>query len=220
MTVSSQEANHTLAKLLETWLKSSSSSSSSSCSEHDFVGAYVLACLALRKPRRYLCKVFKTPLLVIEDEDEASHRVSSTLGSFEGLLDVLDEAYILRRLGSVSSAYIHIEDASSIPIATIFNHFQLVGIKHNENNFVNISIIKWALGKLPFTLMLDYIPTPIEVLMMQATGRRVLTVFTSHTNLSKQHVGRLNYMSGSKIHARNAFDFSVHDMVSKYNVHT
>ena len=218
-----------LSELLHSWISPPSSSSSSpsssssspsppsssSCAYNDVVGAYILACLALRKPRRYLCKVFKAPLVSNEISKATLLQVSRGLGDFEGLLDILDRAYLLRRLQACPNVKTmnFNDDISRIPVAVIFNHFQLVGIKHNENNFVNISIIQWALGKLPFTLMLDYIPTPMEVLKMQATGNRVLTVFTSHTNLSKEHVGRLHYMSGAKLHARNALEFCIHDMV-------
>ena len=150
-----------------------------------------------------------------EKSQAAFSEVSDGLGHFEGLLDILDRAYLLRRLRSCSCGITisSEDDLRTVPVAVIFNQFQLVGIKHNENNFVNNSIIQWSLKKLPFVLMMDYIPTPVEVLRMQAEGKRVLTVFTSQANLSKEHVGRLHYMSGAKIHARNALEFCIHDMV-------
>ena len=59
------------------------------------------------------------------------------------------------------------------------------GIKKNNNNYVNASIVNWCLATYRFKLLF-HIPTPIEVLTMQADRERVITMFTDYDNLCKK----------------------------------
>ncbi|CAE7420739.1 unnamed protein product [Symbiodinium microadriaticum] len=60
--------------------------------------------------------------------------------------------------------------------------------------------------------MYSRIPTPMEVLRMQAAGERVVTMFLTKEELSSFHVAKLHYMSGQQLCAKDAVDFLVHDL--------
>eukprot|EP00602_Paraphysomonas_sp_CaronLab_P005947 CAMPEP_0185035098 /NCGR_PEP_ID=MMETSP1103-20130426/25846_1 /TAXON_ID=36769 /ORGANISM="Paraphysomonas bandaiensis, Strain Caron Lab Isolate" /LENGTH=296 /DNA_ID=CAMNT_0027572023 /DNA_START=308 /DNA_END=1198 /DNA_ORIENTATION=+ len=69
---------------------------------------------------------------------------------------------------------------------------------------------------MPVILMTE-IPTPMEVLRMQADGNRVVTMFTSVEQLSTCHVAKLQYMAGDQLHSRDPFEFLVHDIKHMYH---
>jgi hypothetical protein len=142
-----------------------------------------------------------------------SERRCANLGDFTDLLAMLGPAAVgkLPELcrgypGGSSSPLVRCED---IPIAAVFARIGLVSL----SNRINVCIHEWLLGRRPCVLTVDRIPFPMEVLRMQAAGTRVVTMFTSVENLMKEHVSQLAYMSGEKMHSRDALDFLCHDLL-------
>lgn len=164
--------------------------------DYDFVGLYILAYLGVRRPRKWI----SGKLLCAEIETEELK--SSTIGNIPYITDLLSITYLAKHFG---------ENFQSTKIISIFNQKQLCGIKKNSENFVNKSLVHWALGHRPFNLI-THIPSPMEVLRMQSRGTRVITSFIREHELLTHHVAKLTYMDDNKIHARDAFEFLVHDM--------
>jgi hypothetical protein len=98
-----------------------------------------------------------------------------------------------------------------ISILTIFNRLVFVGIKGNKDNYVNVSIIKWAMGRRDYNLLF-HIPSPLSVLKMQSEGKRVITMFLQKEELETHHVAMLSYMEGMQLHKRDSFEFLLHDI--------
>ncbi len=62
------------------------------------------------------------------------------------------------------------------------------------------SLIQWHLGQYPLVLS-DHIPTPLELLQIQANGKRVITVFKKASDWQTTHLGK------------SAWEFIVHDLI-------
>lgn len=164
--------------------------------EYDFGGLYILAYLSLRRPHKWSCGKFPT---LLADPDDY---YSSKLVDIPHILPLLTERYLLKIFGV---------NYVEITVISIFASLRFTGIKKNSDNFVNQCIVSWARNKRPFVLLRE-IPTPLQVLRMQATGHRVATAFLSFEELSSHHIAKLHYMEGHQNHSKDAFEFFVHDL--------
>ena len=79
----------------------------------DLVGAYLLTCLSLRRPARYLSCPLK--LRVVSDET-VLRAVSVPIGYFSGLMELLGADFIERKCELKIG-----ELAADVPIAVVFN---------------------------------------------------------------------------------------------------
>ena len=79
----------------------------------DLVGAYILTCLSLRRPARYLSCPLKRR--VVTDET-ALRAVSVPIGCFSGLLELLGADFIGRKCELKAG-----ELAAELPVAVVFN---------------------------------------------------------------------------------------------------
>ena len=62
------------------------------------------------------------------------------------------------------------------------------------------SLFNWHLGKYPLVLW-NHIPTPLELLKIQADGKRVITVFNQAEEWEQLHLGK------------TAWEFIIHDLI-------
>jgi hypothetical protein len=200
--------------------------------EYDVVGAFILSYLALRKPNKWIGGVIKQSVVPIDDALYMA-TPSCSLSEFPGLLSIVSESYVARKLCNI------IGDRDEITIMSIFNHLNLAGIKKNTSNFINDVLVKWAMSHqhslthdddleqcnlchsthdvlpycaLPRIQLLTSIPYPMEVLRMQASNSRVVTMMVSEAQLSSCHVAKLTYMAGMHNHSRDPFEFLLHDL--------
>lgn len=163
--------------------------------DFDLVGSVILAYLSFKRPRKYLGRLSR-PVSVAS----SSSRLISTLPA--SFLQIISLEYIARKLKV---------DPISISVMTIFNEAAFIGIKGNKNNYINTSLVEWALGARPYILMF-HIPTPMEVLRQQASGMRVVTVFKEFDELLSMHTAMLYYMKGEENHAKTSIEFTLHDL--------
>lgn len=168
---------------------------------YDFVGSFILAYAATRRPRRWDCGKIDPPILQVSSTQLLPPSIK--VNSVPELMNMLDMAKLRR--------YFPSRDMDEISILDVFNRIRISGIKKNNDNLVNRAVLLWAAGQWPFEL-LTFIPTPMQVLRMQALGTRVVTLFYKENELASYHVAKLTYMSGMKIASKNAFDFLVHDL--------
>jgi hypothetical protein len=159
-------------------------------------GAFLLSFMAIKRKRRWAAGLFTESIV-----SEPLH--SLPLHKFPGLVEMLDDQYIQKKTGSFYEP--------DISVISVFNYLHLVGIKNNSSNFVNRTMVMWCLGRRPFVL-LTHIPSPMEVLRMQAAGQRVVTMFLTTQELMSYHVAKLQYMSGQQLCRKDALDFLVHDL--------
>lgn len=164
--------------------------------EYDFGGLYILAYLSIRRSKKWSAGLFQSPII---NSNEYS---SKKLVDIPHIIELLDENY-LRKLFNIQY--------DNLTVVSIFSNIRFTGIKKNVDNFINKSIVYWAVNKRPFVL-LTYIPTPIQVLRMQALGQRVATTFLLIEQLSTCHTAKLNYMEGQQNHSKDAFEFFIHDL--------
>jgi hypothetical protein len=61
-------------------------------------------------------------------------------------------------------------------------------------------------------VQLIVICSPMEVLRMQSSGTRVVTLFTTRKELSSMHISQLYYMEGMQNHAKDPLEFLLHDL--------
>jgi hypothetical protein len=167
--------------------------------DYDFVGLYILAYLSLRRPSKWACG--KISLI---DCTELHNISSAALCSIPHFNTLVSDTYLKKLFGG--------DNISDITVVEIFSKIRFTGIKKNTDNFVNNSIVQWALGKRPYNIMCR-VPSPLEVLRMQASGRRVITSFVTIDDMSKPHTAQLTYMGNNINHSRDPFEFLVHDMV-------
>ena len=102
-------------------------------------------------------------------------------------------------------------DVEDLTIGLVMNNARLCSIQQNKKNCVNIGLIEWALGNRPFDVLFT-IPEPIEVLQMQAHGRRVISILITEEELRTVHSSRLLYMESEPYHHRDANEFLCHDL--------
>jgi hypothetical protein len=171
--------------------------------DHDFVGVFILAYAAYRRPKnKWSCGRLKPCVTDSALLGETTRSIKVV--EIPKLLEMLNQKHLEKLFGSQI-------DILDLTIVDIFNHVKLTGIKKNNDNMTNKAIVNWALRMWPFKL-LTYIPTPMEVLRMQASRCRVITLFYNECDLASVHEAKLTYMTGSKVAAKDAFDFLIHDI--------
>jgi len=168
-------------------------------SPSDFAGSYILYYLGTRRKNKWAGGNLKKSIIEHRKENEA---VSKRVCDIPGLLQVLDPDYLFRKLSI---------DITEISVITVFNRLTLTGLKANNDNYVNVSIVLWALNQYPFRLLF-HIPSPMAVLRMQCQGERVVTVLVEEEELGREHVAPLSYMQDMPLHGRDAFEFLLHDL--------
>lgn len=89
-----------------------------------------------------------------------------------------------------------LKDDNSSPAMTFLQNYSWKG--HTDR--IRRALIKWHQGHYPLVLW-ERIPTPLELLKCQATGRRIVTVFTQDEEWDQMHLGK------------SAWDFIVHDLI-------
>ena len=165
-------------------------------SEADFGGLYILSYISKRRPKKWSAGLLQEPIL------NTFFYQSKKLSEIPFILDLLDEKY-LRKLFPLQF--------NDLTVITIFSSIKFTGIKKNTDNFINQSIVYWSIKRRPF-ILLTYIPTPLQVLRMQANGERVATIFLSADQLSTYHTAQLSYMEGHQNHSKDSFEFFIHDL--------
>ena len=182
-----------------------------SLSDYDVLGIYLLLYLGSRSPRSWCAgRLQPTMSLQYDIPMDVIHQRSVMISEVPGLLDTIGGGdYQLRTMG--------IRDHQNVSILEIFNVLKLNGIKKNNDHFVNRCLMLWA-GRDPRCRLhlMFRIPTPMEVMRQQAQGERVVTVFTSITDLSRHHIAMLHYMDGGQLHARDPFEFTLHDLTHMF----
>lgn len=165
----------------------------------DLVGAALLAMMSVRKRNSWIGGILPSPI-VSEYEEMISQ--SCKVNDIPGLYELI---------GPYVSKKCAVAGIEQLSIFQIFNRVKLANIKHNNDDYINHSMVKWYFGERPYVL-LHHIPYPMEVLRMQAIGTRVLTLFLKEEELNSMHMARLYYMESNEMHEKDAFDFLIHDM--------
>ncbi len=171
----------------------------------DLAGIYVLCYLALRKPNGWSNGRLKEPIVDSTNYSSAIVRSLRVDQLSSSLQQLIPPSYFVKKL-KITQA-----EAESFTIIDIFNTMQLSGIKHNTDHYINRTIVMWAVGQRPVRLLF-HIPTPMEVLRQQASGERVVTMFTTIEELSTTHKAKLAYMRGMIDHSKDPLEFLVHDL--------
>ena len=89
------------------------------------------------------------------------------------------------------------EKLKQLDLASLFLEYSLKGIPES----VSRAMFFWSQGKYPIVL-LDYIPSPRELLKLQCTGRRCLSVLTNPQDIQKLI-----------LNARDPLSFVLHDLM-------
>ena len=175
-------------------------------SDYDVVGIYLLLYLSIRRPRSWCGGPLSQSIVSKYNADTLlSPPVSIRVVDVPGLIDALGgPEFLHRRLGGG-------DRLESVTVLDVFNELKIVGIKKNGNDVANRCIVLWAYNRCPLCLMFR-IPSPMDVLRQQARGQRVVTVFATMEGLSRHHTAMLSYMDGELKHARDAFEFTLHDL--------
>ncbi len=92
--------------------------------------------------------------------------------------------------------YPHLAHSPLSEIMDFLNTFQWKGYSDR----IRRSLLKWHHKQYPL-LLLFHIPTPLELLRLQAQGQRVVTVFLQQSEWRTEH------------HGKNPWDFTVHDLI-------
>ncbi len=170
----------------------------------DMVALFILCYFSLRRHKRWCSSYSKNPLCGEFFVDDV---VSMKLADLDAkFLDSLGLDYIAKKFKHSS-----LESTKQLKLVDIFKHLTFSAIKHNSDNYINKFMVLWYSGKRPVRL-LNYVPTPYEVLTQQAHGERVVTMFKTLEELSRHHTSKLNYMSGLKEHDRDPLEFLLHDI--------
>ena len=174
--------------------------------DYDLLGVYVLLYLGFRKPRSWCGGRLPSTMSSQYNIPVNEIPLSNQVGEVPGLLDTIGGVdYLNLKMG--------IHHHQNVSILEIFNVLKLNGIKKNNDHFVNRCLLLWACRDRRCCLRLMFrIPTPMEVMRQQAQGERVVTVFTSITELSRHHTAMLHYMDGGQLHSRDPFEFTLHDL--------
>lgn len=172
-------------------------------SSADFISIFILIYISMRRPKRW-CTSFSQIPLSGEVVPETVHTISlKNLTST--VQELISFEYIAKKFK------MPVDDVPSLRVVDLFNHLSLSAIKHNSDNYINKFTVLNVLGQRPVCLM-HRIPKPLEVLMQQARGERVVTMFLTIDELSRCHVSKLRYMTGSQEHARDPLEFLLHDI--------
>ena len=169
-------------------------------SDYDMVGTVILLYLACLNPGSWTCGKLKE---AVSREYLPSIKLSQLPST---IISKLDESYMIKKFGFKDATMLY--DKS---VMDIYNTFQFYGVKKNNDNFINITMVNWSLGRRPYTL-LSYIPYPMEVLRQQCQGTRVITLFRQREELVAVHKAKLYYMESYDAHGKDSLDFTLHDM--------
>ena len=178
----------------------------------DFAGVFILCYLGLRRPRSWSNGALKSTVSSsFLPAIFSSIPLSAKISLIPGLLEILGVEYLIKRMGKGCGAKFSADDITNVTVLSIFDQLQLSGIKKNTGDYVNRSIVCWSYGLRPFHLMFR-IPSPLEVLLQQADGKRVITMFITMKDLERKHIAMLYYMDGMQNHAKDSLEFLLHDM--------
>jgi hypothetical protein len=183
-------------------------------SPSDLAGIFILSYLGLRRSKSWSNGCLKKLIsgsLTSTSCTSSSRPSSIEISSVPGLLDILDESYVTKRIMKVYTNSLDEDGIPKVTVLSIFDGLQLRGIKNNADDYVNRCVVNWAYGFRPCCLMFR-IPSPLEVLIQQSNGSRVITLFLTRQELEKKHVSMLYYMDGMQNHAKDSFEFLLHDM--------
>jgi hypothetical protein len=110
--------------------------------DYDFVGIFVLAYLALRRPNTWLGGKLKEPISNSDRRDKGYLSVAIVNGP-PLLGQLLNLDYLKRKFGA---------SVNTLSVVDVFNRMQFVGIR-NKDNYINACIVNWALEKRPCVLL-------------------------------------------------------------------
>eukprot|EP01038_Epipyxis_sp_PR26KG_P005964 gene5964-8218_t len=192
-------------------------------SEYDLVSLYILLLMAVKKPKKWSNGRLKNPinntirigqLIPFTNTSVSNKQFNNTRSNYSYRLQLLhvnaiallDLNYIYQKARIISE-----DDKYNMTLIDVFNLLSFANIKANHDHFINKCIVEWSLGNRPIVL-LNYIPTPIEVLRLQANGTRVVTMLTSYSELTSYHISKLSYMDGQLEHSKNTLEFLIHDI--------
>lgn len=197
-----------LASLIRSWI------SDGRFPDSVIAAAFVLAGIALREGSRKWAVGMRQEsgerTLGTCRADSASNDKSTCetylLGDIPGLCAVLrpHPSKLLNWIGRPDRANV----LEKVRLVDVFERCRLGG---KQKPVVNRAILGWLRNRRPFVLT-DRIPTPTELLHMQANGRRAVTIFTKEDEFKNMHESQLAYMDEFKLHARDALDFMTHDL--------
>jgi hypothetical protein len=174
---------------------------------HDFVGSFVLAWVAtVHGSRKCFAGPIRPCLYTDRETLHALATASQRIVDIPHLRDIL-QAEALR----AAVRWCGVRDCDALTVCMVLNHVRLHGIQQNKRDCVNVSIVQWALARRPF-VVLFHIPLPMEVLEMQARGRRVVSVLYRAEELRTVHTSRLLYMSDEPYHHKDSNEFLCHDL--------
>ena len=131
----------------------------------------------------------KAPIIAISGDEISEDNIDSKeINEIPHLESLLLREHIIKKFVT--------KPPKRITINCIFNRFKLNGIKYNTDEYVNRTLVYWALHQRPYVIMIDKIPSPMTVLRQQSVGTRVLTVFIDKQKLDEVHVAKLYFMEG------------------------
>lgn len=165
--------------------------------DYDYVMVYILVCLSQLKPSKFIAGFHSEPL---EKETEDIKSI--------GLYDYFPEIYARFNVGR--KEWLSNIDGKRQKYWTCFTIFNRIRFK-SLPPYVSTSLVKWVKGQCPL-ILLFYIPSPMEVLRMQAKGTRVVTMLREIEQLKVLHSSPLTYMDDQPIHSRDALMFLLHDL--------
>jgi hypothetical protein len=170
----------------------------------EFVSLYICLLSAAARGSKRWCTGSLQPFVV----SETLPSTTFTLCSVPGVVDFLGGAdFLCKKMRRKS--------IGSMTILDVVNEVALAGIKGNKGSrLVNETLLQWCLGRRPFCLMIDKIPSAMEVLRMQAKGERVISIIMrNEVDMDKLHTSPLVYFdSGSSDHEKDSLEFAVHDL--------
>ena len=140
----------------------------------------------------------------------SSSQVGDSVADLEGDHQLIEKKvlHIYHSAAASSSPPRSISSFESLSLLDVFASVQL----YQMPLYVNEVMVHWLQGNYTPLVLLHRIPTPLEVLHQQSNGDRAITLFLCEVGLSSLHVSPLAYMSGEKVHKKDALDFLVHDI--------
>ena len=173
----------------------------------DLVGGYILAWVAMiHGPKKCLAGPIRPCLYLDRDVMNSLRNDSKRIVNFPFLRQIFRDETL-----RVAARWCGVNGIEDLTIGLILNHIRLYAIQQNKKDCVNIGIIEWILGHRPFDILFT-IPEPIEVLRMQAHGRRVISVLVKEEELQTLHSAKLLYMESEPYNHKDANEFLCHDL--------
>lgn len=154
----------------------------------EFVAAYLLAIQVAAQPHKILGPKLKNPIVL----DNLS---SSTTGNMKNGLQFLNYIQEVGFESKIQTRFLEV--AKQLSPLEIFNQYSIISIPEG----VHRALVSWHMGKYQLELHFNILKAS-EVLALQATGKRLVTVFTSSE-------GPLNIF----VQNRDPFSFTLHDLI-------